>query len=304
MKRIKLTSIFICALLALAFLPSCEDVKPAEETIVSIRPRQIAPFPFEGGVQTIQVRTNQKDFDFSATADWIECVRIESDSLRIRVAEYEGIGSRAADLVISAGEGDLRLTRNYTIIQQSKYNMAFDQEDVDEEGWLWFNTLNKVNKYIGEDKLIKPFAAVHGERELTLYSDILPGADTLGIISGADESQIIGSIRLAKASSTTMVNDGGSIEIKVNSCSDIQLYLSSEGTMRAGIYHAKGASSQFEVIKLYGGAFQPNLSSKRHFIWNCSAEGNGIISKTGEQTIRIVNMTNKHLYIHGIKLFY
>ena len=113
---------------------------------------------------------------------------------------------------------------------------------------------------------------------------------------------MMAAIRLARASALGVVDDGGALEITVKSCSKLVEYLSSESSMRAGLRHNLG--SGYENVVLYGGMFQPNLSKSGQYIWACSRENDNKIVKGGEQTIRIFNMTNKYLYIHGLELLY
>ena len=214
-------------------------------------PREIPTFPYEGKSLTVHVRTNQPSFTYTLSEDWVTCGQITSDSLRLTVPSYSGMGSRSAELVLTAEQGDLTVSRTFVIIQNSEFNQAFDIEDVDENGVLWFNSINKINKYLGADKLIVPVSAGHGTRETTIASDIFMGADTLGIIDGGDDSRMMGAIRLARASALGMVDDGGALEITVKSCSKLVVYLSSESSMRAGLRHNLG--SGYENVALYGG---------------------------------------------------
>ena len=125
------------------------------------------------------------------------------------------------------------------------YNL-FSAEDVDENGWLWFNTQEKIDKYVGlcneDDYTVNP----NGKPVQMAYANITPdypetvadpemyGADTEGYVVGDDEVKseelIKGAIALAPASGMMSPN-GGCLILNLPSCSTISLYLSSEARM-------------------------------------------------------------------------
>lgn len=130
-------------------------------------------------------------------------------------------------------------------VTAQEYNL-FPASDVDADGWLWFNTQEKIDKYVGscdEDnytidpngKIIQMvFANITPDYPETVADPNATGADTEGYLS-TDEAvtadQLIkGSIILAPASAQMSMN-GGCILLNLPSCSTISLYLSSEARM-------------------------------------------------------------------------
>lgn len=122
------------------------------------------------------------------------------------------------------------------------YNL-FPAGDVDADGWLWFDTQEKIDKYVGlcdEDnytvdpngKIIQmAFANITPDYPETYADPEAYGADTEGYLY-TDESvtfdQLIkGSIVIAPASAQMSMN-GGCLILNLPSCSTISLYLSSE----------------------------------------------------------------------------
>lgn len=126
-----------------------------------------------------------------------------------------------------------------------EYNL-FDAADVDAEGWLWFNTQEKINKYVGtidEDnytvnpngKLIQmAFANITPDYPETVADPEAFGVDTQGytiLDEGVNKDECIkGAIILAPASAQMSTN-GGCLVLNLPSCSTISLLLSSEASM-------------------------------------------------------------------------
>ncbi|MGL5272514.1 MAG: hypothetical protein ACRC8J_03390, partial [Phocaeicola sp.] len=293
------------------FFTGCENVKPDKDTILTIHvpgtpafPREIPSVKYQGDTIKVGVRTNQSEFTYEVVGEWIQHAKLGNDTILLFIEENKETLSRSGELILTAGNGNLKVTKKFSIIQETQFNLAFDEEDLDENGWLWLNTLTKINKYVGEDKIIQIYNAIHNSGtydKVTIASDLLIGTDTLGVLDG-DNSKKIGGIRLAMASSAGMADDGGSIIINVKSCSNYMLSLSSENSILVGLRHAKGTSTTYENIIIYPGGFSPTLTNKGQYIWDLGAEKNGTILKTGEQSIKVFNMTNRYLYVHGIKL--
>jgi len=126
-----------------------------------------------------------------------------------------------------------------------EYNL-FDAADVDADGWLWFNTQEKINKYVGaidEDnytvnsngKLIQmAFANITPDYPETVADPEAYGVDTQGLTmldEGVNKDECIkGAIILAPASAQMSTN-GGCLVLNLPSCSTISLLLSSEASM-------------------------------------------------------------------------
>ena len=138
-----------------------------------------------------------------------------------------------------------------TQLQAQEYNL-FPAEDVDADGWLWFDTQEKIDKYVGacdEDnysvnpngKIVQmAFANVKPD-----YTETVADPDAYGVGSaptGVDSygnvtlyeyetaGAIKGAIILASASAQSQF-DGGVMMLNLPSCTSISLYLSSEARM-------------------------------------------------------------------------
>jgi hypothetical protein len=126
-----------------------------------------------------------------------------------------------------------------------EYNL-FNAADVDADGWLWFNTQEKIDKYVGtfdEDnytvnpngKLIQMgFANITPDYPETVADPDVTGADSQGYLfadEGVNKDELIkGAIILAPASAQSSMN-GGCLILNLPSCATINLLLSSEARM-------------------------------------------------------------------------
>ena len=130
-------------------------------------------------------------------------------------------------------------------VSAQEYNL-FSAEDVDADGWLWFDTQAKIDKYVGlcdEDNYTvnpngKPiqmaFANITPDYPETIADPEAFGADTEGYLfadEGVKKEELIkGAIILAPASAQMSMN-GGCLILNLPSCSTISLLLSSEARM-------------------------------------------------------------------------
>lgn len=128
---------------------------------------------------------------------------------------------------------------------QAQYNL-FDPADCDADGWLWLNTQEKIDKYVGlineDDYTVDPagkpiqmaFANITPDYPETVADPDATGADPEGyIVSDAEVNTgelIKGAIILAPASASMSAN-GGCLVLNLPSCSTISLMLSSEARM-------------------------------------------------------------------------
>jgi len=128
---------------------------------------------------------------------------------------------------------------------QNTYNL-FNPADCDADGWLWLNTQEKIDKYVGkinEDaytvdpngKTIQmAFANINPDYPETYADPDAYGVDTQGntiLDGGVNKDECIkGAIVLAPASAQSSVN-GGCLVLNLPSCATIDLILSSEASM-------------------------------------------------------------------------
>ncbi|UKK57362.1 T9SS C-terminal target domain-containing protein [Prevotella communis] len=128
---------------------------------------------------------------------------------------------------------------------QTTYNL-FSPTDCDADGWLWLNTQEKIDKYVGtinEDgytvdpngKVIQmAFANINPDYTETYADPEAYGVDTQGntiLDEGVNKDECIkGAIVLAPASAM-MATNGGCLVLNLPSCATIDLMLSSEARM-------------------------------------------------------------------------
>ena len=131
----------------------------------------------------------------------------------------------------------------------------FDAADCDADGWLWLNTQEKIDKYVGnandmkdpngfdwENYTVNPngkpiqlaFANISPDYPASVANPDIMGTDAAGYIIGQEEFKMeeakTGCIMLAGASAQ-MSSNGGCLILNLPSCESISLYLSSEAKM-------------------------------------------------------------------------
>lgn len=130
-------------------------------------------------------------------------------------------------------------------VSAQDYNL-FPAEDVDANGWLWFDSEAKISKYVGvcdeENYTVNPngkpiqmaFANITPDYPETIADPEAFGTDTGGYLfadEGVKKEELIkGAIILAPASAGMSMN-GGCLILNLPSCSTISLMLSSEARM-------------------------------------------------------------------------
>lgn len=128
---------------------------------------------------------------------------------------------------------------------QTTYNL-FSPTDCDADGWLWLNTQEKIDRYVGKINEDVYTVDPNGKVIQMAYANINPdytetyadpeayGVDTQGytiLDEGVNKDECIkGAIVLAPASAQSSVN-GGCLILNLPSCATIDLILSSEGSM-------------------------------------------------------------------------
>ena len=130
----------------------------------------------------------------------------------------------------------------------------FDAADVDADGWIWFDTDEKINKYVGnaidkqdangfdwEKYSVNPngkpiqlaFADISPDYTASIANAYIPGTDAGGYVEGQDKyvegERKTGAIMLAPASAM-MIANGGCLILNLPSCESISLYMSSESS--------------------------------------------------------------------------
>lgn len=204
-------------------------------------------------------------------------------------------------------------------MQAQEYNL-FDAEDVDADGWLWFDTDEKIEKYIGlcneDDYKVDP----NGKLIQLVYADQYPdypapyadswwmGAGTDGEIEG--EGALTGSIIIPGASANMTANGGGFV-VCMPSCKSYSISLSSEAKMYVRMMGTKDVNTSFtnyDVISAkFATVFKP-LSSAGMFTWTGIENlDNGNVGAYNLQSNAPIyayfqSLSKYEMYIHGIKV--
>ncbi len=180
-----------------------------------------------------------------------------------------------------------------------EYNL-FSVADVDANGWIWFDTQAKIDKYVGEGKLIEIYDGMNSGSEVaTIAADTIKGAGTDKLYAGTDHKT--GAIRLGKSSGAAVAN-GGFIEMKLPSCVTFAVFLSSVEQMRPCLYATKDIEEDFVLVKSY--PFTA-LTSLGQYQWNNMQDlvGNSTQFKSDTEIyVQVLNARSAFLNIHGMKV--
>lgn len=130
--------------------------------------------------------------------------------------------------------------------------VLFEAEDLDEDGWIWFDTAEKIEKYIGvineNDYLVDP----DGKPIQLVYADIMPdypaseaseefvGAGTDG--ETGSEGSRTGAIMLQPASGAMSTNGGGFV-VCMPSCHSYAICYSSNSKVMTRLVATKNANA-------------------------------------------------------------
>ena len=207
-------------------------------------------------------------------------------------------------------------------MQAQEYNL-FDAEDVDADGWLWFDDDAKVEKYVGicneDDYKLDP----NGKPIQLVYADQMPDypasyIDTWYVGAGTDgeigtEGAKTGTL-LLPVSSGTMSPNGGGIALMLPSCKSVSMCISAVGSMTGEVRASKDINTSFSnynILKGYMTWVGRYLCTAGLHYW----EGiETLHNKQGDETdytlqsdepiyAYIVNTTAyRELMIHGIKV--
>lgn len=216
-----------------------------------------------------------------------------------------------------------------TSAQAQEYNM-FGASDVDADGWLWFDTQAKIDKYIGNIDETNYKVDGNGKLIQTVYADQMPdypasevspefvGAGTDG--ETGSEGSRTGAIML-QPSSVSMTANGGGFVVCMPSCATFSICLSSNSKIMGRILATKNVAADM-------GQASPTTDLTASTGWkivNASymtifkTLGRGIKTWTGiedldngtdEVTIKsdepiyvwFQSATHDTVYIHGIKV--
>lgn len=197
-----------------------------------------------------------------------------------------------------------------------EYNL-FPASDIDADGWLWFDTQEKIDKYVGicdeENYKVDP----NGKPIQLIYADIMPdypmstadpywiGAGKGGEIGAAGSRT--GALIIA-GSSSLMGTNGGGFVVLMPSCSTYSICMSREGSTFLRMRASKDINTNFtnyDAIKAY--AFLPLFSSGIYTWEGIEKLDNGYddgYTLQSDQPIYAYfqSMTSDPIYIHGIRV--
>ena len=197
------------------------------------------------------------------------------------------------------------------------YNL-FSASDIDKDGWLWFDTQAKVDKYVGTCDEDNYKADPNGKKIQLVYADQVPNyppttvdPDAIGYGKGGEvgtEGYKKGAIILAPASALLQPNGGG-ILIMMPSCSELSINVSCESKVGMQLcsttdintvftnYEVRGAwSPMFGAFAQAGNTTVKGLETKTN--------GNDNITIKSDKPVYVYfrNITTKEVYIHGIRV--
>lgn len=209
-----------------------------------------------------------------------------------------------------------------SVSAQEIYNY-FDAADVDANGWLWFDTQEKIDKYVGfqgmgENPKIMLVTAGYEDKdgqypEPTAESDA-KGWNIEGVQGG--EGAKTGAIILCGASSSlgSTEPNGGGILMHLPDCAEFNLFLSTEGDRIApalwGANKVWAEPIDCGVISTYMPKWPGEpLATVNQYEWlnmqnliNSNVDRTLYSPKGQKVTALIRNNINVPLYIHGIKV--
>lgn len=197
------------------------------------------------------------------------------------------------------------------------YNL-FSASDIDKDGWLWFDTQAKVDKYVGTCDEDNYKADPNGKKIQMIYADQVPAyppttvdPDAIGFGKGGElgtEGYKKGAIILAPASAIGATNGGG-ILIMMPSCSELSINVSCEGKVTCRLLSSADINATFGNY----GVRQAYILGFKNFAGAGNTTVTGLETKTSgndEITIKsdkpvyayFQNTTKGEVYIHGIRV--
>lgn len=204
---------------------------------------------------------------------------------------------------------------------QQTYNY-FDAADVDANGWLWFDTQAKIDKYVGfqtpgsTPKIMlqsSTFENADGEYAEPWADPEQPGCNSEGELAG--EGAKVGAIVLTPGSKATNdTPDGGGIMLWLPDCAEVSVYVSADNYIFAGVLGAKDAWVEpidCANIQICTDA----IFRKIYFLKACQGEVNNLqnlanantgltwyAEKGNKVTCLLRNNFKSNIYLHGIKV--
>lgn len=196
---------------------------------------------------------------------------------------------------------------------QQTYNY-FDPKDCDADGWLWFDSQAKLEKYCGWDsqfkiQLLTASYEVDGNFAEPTLDGTIPGYDKEGV-AGADGTKT-GALVIPRAN-TYGSKDGGGFAMMLPDLAEFSVFMSSEGSLyQPCLEGGKGWIERIDymIVKGFARPFT-KLTSDCQYQWNNlqnyerteptfklqSTAGNKV-------TAAIIDDQTSDILIQGIKVF-
>lgn len=205
---------------------------------------------------------------------------------------------------------------------QTTFNY-FDPADCDADGWLWFDTQEKLDKYcgfqgVGDEPKICLLTALY-EDENGEYPEPYCDAGFVGWnadgVQGGEGAKIGGIVLSAGKKQGSMTPTGGGILMHLPDCAEFSLFISTEETpMYLGLRGGKGWVEPVDWLEIktycYAWFLDLPLTNATQYEWNNIQNlENGdrnfqIKSAKGEKvTAGIINNESTPLLVQGIRLF-
>lgn len=197
------------------------------------------------------------------------------------------------------------------------YNL-FSASDIDKDGWLWFDTQAKVDKYVGICDEENYKADPNGKKIQLVYADQVPtypqttvDHDAIGFGKGGElgtEGYKKGAIILPAASAAMQTNGGG-ILIMMPSCSELSINVSCDSKIGIQLCSTTDISTTFTNYQVRGawspmfGAFA-NAGNTTKTGLETKTNGSDNITIKSDKPVYVYfrNITKSEVYIHGIKV--
>lgn len=214
--------------------------------------------------------------------------------------------------------------------QAQTESYPFDAADVDADGWLWFDTAEKIEKYVGVSKdgkldpngkifqLITTSTAAEAEEPFntTFATDTITGFANDKYIDQLKKGAIV----LNGASQNGKYDDGGAVLINLPSCKEMHMFLSchaSAWVYLSGTNDAKADTSAYNVVykptefqmgpstifygALFTGMNNPYTWESLETLNNMGASEFTLASKEPVYAL-LQSAGTEPVYIHGIKV--
>jgi len=188
---------------------------------------------------------------------------------------------------------------------KAQYNL-FDAADVDADGWLWFNTQAKIDKYVGEGKAIELLDASFDPFSVSSADPAIVGVGSDGKLAGLDAKT--GALVLSP-SAAGMTYNGGSILMYLPSCTSLNLNMSNALTMYPQVKGGVGKKDILDLANIKSYISFPKLSGAGQKKWeniqalsNIISTGTITLASTTPVTAQIINGTKSNMYVDGMKV--